>query len=144
MDGFLTPHFVHPDTKRFIWPLTPPTMATGTEKSIRARGKTVPWNQNTMLAGGYLNIAQAFELLGEEPATVAAYDGIVKAFTDAFFEKITEVHGHGAAGLQLELRLRTTSAPTTATTRTWGTGATTSGASTGRTCAARRAFARRT
>ena len=89
MDGFLTPHFVHPDTKRFIWPLHP-NYGDGTEKSIRARGKTVPWNQNTMLAGGYLNIAQAFELLGEEPATVAAYDGIVKAFTDAFFEKITK------------------------------------------------------
>jgi hypothetical protein len=41
-----------------------------------------------MLAGGYLNIAEAFSLLGEEPATVAAYDAIVKAFSDGFFEKI--------------------------------------------------------
>jgi hypothetical protein len=89
IDGFLTPHFVHPETRRFIWPLHP-NYGDGTEKSIRARGKTVPWNQNTMLAGGYLNIAQAFELLGEEPATVAAYDAIVKAFTDGFFEKITK------------------------------------------------------
>ena len=88
LDGFLTPHFVHPQTKRFMWPLHP-NYGDGTEKSIRTRGKTVPWNQNTMLAGGYLNIAEALELLGDEPATVAAYDAIVKAFTDAFFERIT-------------------------------------------------------
>jgi hypothetical protein len=88
LDGFLTPHFVHPETKRFIWPVHP-NYGDGTEKSIRARGKTVPWNQNTMLANGYLNVAQALELLGEEPATVAAYDAIVKAFSDGFFAKVT-------------------------------------------------------
>jgi MYXO-CTERM domain-containing protein len=88
IDTFLTPHFVNPETRRFIWPVHP-NYGDGSEKSIRARGKTVPWNQNTMLANGYLNVAEALERLGEEPATVAAYDAIVKAFTDGFFAKIT-------------------------------------------------------
>jgi hypothetical protein len=89
LDEFLTPYFVDPPTKRFIWPRHP-NYGDGSEKSIRARGKTVPWNQNTMLAGGYQNVAQSLELLGEEPKTVADYEAIVKAFTDAFFEKITK------------------------------------------------------
>jgi hypothetical protein len=89
LDTFLTPHFVDPPTRRFIWPRHP-NYGDGSEKSIRARGKTVPWNQNTMLASGYQNVAEALELLGEEPKVVAEYDAIVKAFADGFFEKITK------------------------------------------------------
>lgn len=89
LDTFLTPHFVDPPTRRFIWPRDP-NYGDGSEKSIRARGKTVPWNQNTMLASGYQNVAESYELLGEEAKLVAEYDAIIKAFTDAFFEKITK------------------------------------------------------
>ena len=40
-------------------------------------GKTVPWNQNAMLANGFLSIAMSLDVLGEEPDTVAKYDAIV-------------------------------------------------------------------
>jgi hypothetical protein len=94
LDTFLTPNFVDPPTRRFIWPRHP-NYGDGSEKSIRARGKTVPWNQNTMLASGYQNVAESLELLGEEPQVVAEYDAIVKAFTDGFFEKITKYTAMG-------------------------------------------------
>jgi len=94
LDTFLTPYFVDPPTRRFIWPRHP-NYGDGSEKSIRARGKTVPWNQNTMLASGYQNVAESYELLGEEAKLVAEYDAIVKAFTDGFFEKITKYTSAG-------------------------------------------------
>jgi MYXO-CTERM domain-containing protein len=88
LDQFLTPHFVEPMTRRFIWPVHP-NYGDGSEKSVRARGKTIPWNQNTMMASGYQNVAEALALLGEDAGTVTEYHAIVKAFTDGFFAKIT-------------------------------------------------------
>lgn len=87
MDGFLTPNFVHPTSKRFVHP---DTDAYGMLMGVgHLRGKTVPWNQNTMLAGGYLDVGETLEVLKEEPQTVAQYDAIVKAFSDAFFKEVT-------------------------------------------------------
>jgi hypothetical protein len=94
IDTFITPYFVHPTSKRFVTPDRDDYGALG-DRYQRARGKTVPWNQNTMLAGGYLNIAEALDLLQEDPATVVEYDVIVKAFTDAFFEKVTKGQAMG-------------------------------------------------
>lgn len=56
-----------------------------------------------MRANGYLNVAQALELLGGEPATVAAYDAIVKAFSDGFFEKLTGYTAMGQPGVRAAL-----------------------------------------
>jgi hypothetical protein len=49
-------------------------------------GKTVPWNQNAMLANGFLSIAMALDVLGEEPATVTRYDAVVKTWVRALID----------------------------------------------------------
>jgi hypothetical protein len=94
IDGFITPWFVHPTSRRLVFPDTDAYGALG-ERYARARGKTVPWNQNTMLVGGYLNIAEALDALGEDPATVAAYDAISRAFVDAFFAHVVKAEAAG-------------------------------------------------
>ncbi len=94
IDGFITPWFVHPTSRRLVFPDTDSYGALG-ERYARARGKTVPWNQNTMLVGGYLNIADALDALGEDRATVAAYDAISKAFVDAFFANVAKAEAGG-------------------------------------------------
>ncbi|WP_323122888.1 hypothetical protein [Burkholderia alba] len=47
-------------------------------------GKPVPWNQQMMFDYGFLNLAQAHELLKDDPQRVQRYDQIVKANLDWF------------------------------------------------------------
>jgi hypothetical protein len=49
-------------------------------------GKPVPWNQQMMFDYGFVNLAQAHELLGDDPARVKRYDHIVQANLDWFFQ----------------------------------------------------------
>ncbi|OHX11555.1 hypothetical protein BI347_18025 [Chromobacterium sphagni] len=49
-------------------------------------GKPVPWNQQMMFDYGFLNLAQAHELLKDDPARVKRYDQIVQANLDWFLQ----------------------------------------------------------
>ncbi|WP_434634645.1 hypothetical protein [Chromobacterium sp. CV08] len=49
-------------------------------------GKPVPWNQQMMFDYGFMNLAQAHELLKDDPARVQRYDAIVKTNLDWFFQ----------------------------------------------------------
>ncbi|UTH73608.1 hypothetical protein [Chromobacterium sp. IIBBL 290-4] len=49
-------------------------------------GKPVPWNQQMMFDYGFMNLAQAHDLLKDDPARVQRYDAIVKSNLDWFFQ----------------------------------------------------------
>ncbi len=49
-------------------------------------GLPVPWNQQMMLNYGFMNLAQAHELLNDAPERVKLYDQIVKFNIDWFFK----------------------------------------------------------
>jgi hypothetical protein len=84
IDTFIIPELV--DAKdRFRFPDSAAFAGLGSRYAGN-RGRTVPWNQNTMLANGFLSIAMALDVLGEEPATVARYDAIVKAWVRALID----------------------------------------------------------
>jgi hypothetical protein len=84
IDTFIIPELVD-GSSRFRFPDSAAFAALGTRYAGN-RGRTVPWNQNTMLANGFLSIATALDVLGEEPATVARYDTIVKAWVRALID----------------------------------------------------------
>lgn len=52
-------------------------------------GAMMPWNQQMMISYGLLNLAQAHELLGDNPTLVAQYDAIIQANLDWFFKEDT-------------------------------------------------------
>ncbi|WP_157760290.1 hypothetical protein [Chromobacterium violaceum] len=49
-------------------------------------GQPVPWNQQMMFGYGFLNLAQAHELLQDDPARVKRYDQILQANLDWFLQ----------------------------------------------------------
>jgi len=51
-------------------------------------GQSVPWNQQMMFDYGFVNLAQAHEILNDDNARVARYDKIVKANVDWFFNQV--------------------------------------------------------
>ncbi|KAJ1958411.1 hypothetical protein EC988_000315 [Linderina pennispora] len=56
--------------------------------SVYKSGGTVPWNQQMMFNYGFMNLAIAHELLGDNPGKVKLYDSLVKASVDWFFTTI--------------------------------------------------------
>jgi hypothetical protein len=84
IDTFIIPQLVDGNS-RFRWPDSAAFAALGSRYAGN-RGKTVPWNQNTMLANGFLSIATALGVLGEETATVTRYDAIVKTWVRALID----------------------------------------------------------
>jgi hypothetical protein len=89
IDTFILTQWVDPQTKRFRAPDTDAYAAIGASEA-KSRGKNVPWNQNTMLANGFLSIALSLELLGQEPAAVGQYDAIVKTWVDALLAVVVK------------------------------------------------------
>jgi hypothetical protein len=84
IDTFIIPELVDAGN-RFRFPDSAAFASLG-PRYAGNRGRTVPWNQNTMLANGFLSIAMALDLLGEEPAVVAKYDTIVKTWVRALID----------------------------------------------------------
>jgi hypothetical protein len=84
IDTFIIPQLVDP-MNRFRYPDSDGFGALG-PRYPNLRGKTVPWNQNTMLANAFLSIAMSLEVLGEEPETVTKYDTIVKTWVRALLD----------------------------------------------------------
>src|SRR6185436_18659945 len=85
IDTFILPELVDASL-RFRFPDSDAFAALG-PRYAGNRGRTVPWNQNTMLANGFLSIAMALDVLGEEPATVAKYDAVVKTWVRALIDR---------------------------------------------------------
>jgi hypothetical protein len=52
-------------------------------------GDTVPWNQQMMFTYGMQNLAAAHAILGDNPALVSQYDGILQANLNWFFNSTT-------------------------------------------------------
>jgi hypothetical protein len=76
IDTFLLRWFVAAsDSNHFRYPDTPQYGALG-ERYERNRGDPVPWNQQTMLAGGFLRLADCHAILGDDPSRVTRYDAM--------------------------------------------------------------------
>src|SRR4051812_10408461 len=93
IDTFIVPWMVDP-SNRLRFPDSPAYRAMGAAYAKQA-GQHVPWNQNAMLANGFLSIAMALDRLGEEPDTVRTYQAIEKAWIDAFLTHVTKTQVMG-------------------------------------------------
>jgi hypothetical protein len=60
-----------------------------------APGNPIPWNQQTMLSGGFLRLADCHQLLGDAPGRVKQYSGIVRANMDWF---LADLHPYEKGG----------------------------------------------
>lgn len=83
IDTFIAPHFVKSGSNRFLFPDSAAWGSLGSRYE-GSRGKPVPWNQQTMLAGGFQRLAECHELLGTDAARVTRYDAVVRANIDWF------------------------------------------------------------
>jgi hypothetical protein len=84
IETFILPWFVKAsDKERYCWPDTESYGKLG-PRYESARGQPIPWNQQTMLSGGLLRLAECHELLGDEPVRVARYYRIVRSNLDWF------------------------------------------------------------
>jgi hypothetical protein len=95
IDSFILPWLVDKQTSRYHFPDSAEWGALDPHNE-RGRGKSVPWNQQWMLNGGFQRLAECHELLGDDPQRVARYDAIVKASIDFFLSELTayDVNGH--------------------------------------------------
>lgn len=72
-DTFVLPWFVDvADANHYRWPDSP-------LYTFNKGGTPIPWNQQTMLSGGFLRLAECHEILKDDPARVAKYYRIVRA-----------------------------------------------------------------
>lgn len=86
IDSFILPHFVKKETCDLIFPVSPKYGFD--ERSIKAIGKPVPWNQQSMLSGGFMRLAECMELLKSEPERVKVYDKIVEVYVTSFLKSM--------------------------------------------------------
>jgi hypothetical protein len=96
IDSFILPNFVSAkDTNHYRWPESDLYRALGPRYQT-APGNAVPWNQQTMLSGGFLRLEQCHELLKDDPARVKKYNEIVRANMDWFLADLhpAEKNGH--------------------------------------------------
>lgn len=89
IDTFVAPHLVRPGTNRYHFPDSDAWGSMGPRYEGN-RGKPVPWNQQTMLSGGFQRLAECHELLNDDPARVKRYDAIVKTNIDWFLSDVKE------------------------------------------------------
>ncbi len=78
VDTFVLPWFVSvADGNHYRWPNTP-------LYTFNKGGTPIPWNQQTMLSGGFLRLALCHEVLKDDPARVKKYYDTVGANMDWF------------------------------------------------------------
>lgn len=94
INTFILPNFIKEGTLQFIFPLSEKYGIDA--RSTKSLGKPVPWNQQTMLGGGFQRLAECYELLGIEPEKVNHYDAIVKVYVNSFIKSLNSynVNGH--------------------------------------------------
>jgi Ricin-type beta-trefoil lectin domain-like len=79
IDTFMLPSFVSAaDGQHYRWP-TAAAYGTLGPRYESARGKPIPWNQQTMISNGFLRLAECHEILGDDPERVRRYDAIVRS-----------------------------------------------------------------
>lgn len=79
IDSFILPNFVSAkDHNHYRWPESDLYRALGPRYQT-APGNAIPWNQQTMLSGGFLRLANCHEILKDDPARVKKYNEIVRA-----------------------------------------------------------------
>jgi hypothetical protein len=84
IDTFMLPNFVSvTESNHYRWPDTDKFGALG-PRNETGRGKPVPWNQQTMISGGFLRLAECHELLNDDPVRVKKFYDIVGANIDWF------------------------------------------------------------
>jgi hypothetical protein len=82
VDSFVLPWFVSAtDSNHYRWPDTP-------LYTFNKGGTPIPWNQQTMLSGGFLRLAECHEILGDDPARVKKFYAIVAANMNWFLSDL--------------------------------------------------------
>ena len=71
VDTFVLPNFVSAPNLQYRWPTNP-------IYTFNSGGTPIPWNQQTMLSGGFLRLAECHEILRDDPARVRRYYEIVR------------------------------------------------------------------
>jgi hypothetical protein len=94
-DVFIIPWLVDKQTNLYVWP-TSDLWAKQGDREANAQGKPVPWNQQSMLNGGFQRLAECHEILGDDPDRIAKYDAIVRASCEDFLAEQVhyDVDGH--------------------------------------------------
>jgi hypothetical protein len=94
-DEFILPWLVDDKTLKYHTPDSPGYGELG-ERNERARGKSIPWNQQMMLNNGFQRLAECHDVLGDDPERVKKYDPIVKTSCDQFLSEVVkyQVDGH--------------------------------------------------
>ena len=97
-DEFILPWLIDPKTNLYIWP-TSDLWAKQGDREANSQGHPIPWNQQSMLNGGFMRLAECHEILEDDAPRVAKYDAIVKASCDDFLADLTtyQVEGHDVA-----------------------------------------------
>src|SRR5207248_1289606 len=91
IDSFLLPYFVSAkDSNHFRWP-------DDARYSFNGRGTAIPWNQQTMLAGGFLRLADCHELLRDDPERVKKFHEIVRSNCEWFLHDLHPYERGGRA-----------------------------------------------
>jgi hypothetical protein len=96
IDSFITPNFVSAkDDNHYRWPESDLYRALG-PRYRTAPGNPIPWNQQTMLSGGFLRLALCHEILKDDPARAKQYREIVGANLKWFLGDLhpREQNGH--------------------------------------------------
>ena len=89
VDTFVLPWFVSAaNTNQYRWPETP-------LYTYNKGGTPIPWNQQTMLSGGFLRLAECHELLKDDPARVQKFYAIIGANMNWF---LSDLHPYDRAG----------------------------------------------
>lgn len=90
VDTFVLPWFVSAaNTNQYRWPDTP-------QYNFNKGGTPIPWNQQTMLSGGFLRLAECHEILKDDPARVKKFYDIVSVNMNWFLGDLHpyECDGH--------------------------------------------------
>ncbi len=80
MDSFVVPNFISTNLQ-YRWPVNPLyTFNTG--------GTAIPWNQQTMLSGGFLRLIDCHMILKDDAARVKKYHAIIQTNLDWFLSDL--------------------------------------------------------
>ncbi|MDP4208993.1 MAG: T9SS type A sorting domain-containing protein [Bacteroidota bacterium] len=80
MDNWILPRFIRStESNHYYFPGSPNTYKPG---------EPAPWNQAWMLTNGFVRLVLCHMILGDDPARVTKYDGIVKPNIDWFFASL--------------------------------------------------------
>ncbi len=86
IDSFILPNFVTTNLQ-YRWPQSDLYRALGS-RYTNAPGNPIPWNQQTMLSGGFLRLADCHKILNDDSSRVKNYHAIVQTNMDWFLSDL--------------------------------------------------------